>query len=78
MQRLRSPFRLRPGPGAEQRKGKVRRDQPQVGVGEATPEDVRSSPSAENTQRDTQGRPGAVPAQQGRAPDQGDPGSSDA
>ena len=25
MQRLRSPFRLRPGPGAEQRKGKGRR-----------------------------------------------------
>ena len=26
MQRLRSPFRLRPGPGAEQRKGKARRE----------------------------------------------------
>lgn len=27
MQRLRSPFRLRPGPGSEHRKGKTRRDQ---------------------------------------------------
>lgn len=27
MQRLRSPFRLRPGPGADQRKSKTRREQ---------------------------------------------------
>jgi len=29
MQRLRSPFRLRPGPGAEQRKNKARREHQQ-------------------------------------------------
>ncbi len=30
MQRLRSPFRLRPGPGSEQRKGKGRKEEQHV------------------------------------------------
>ena len=39
MQRLRSPFRLRPGPGSEQRKGKGRKEeqQPPDAVAEGDP-----------------------------------------
>lgn len=33
MQRLRSPFRLRPGPGADQRKAKARKEEQQLPEG---------------------------------------------
>ncbi|MEP6657643.1 MAG: hypothetical protein ABJC33_10440, partial [Betaproteobacteria bacterium] len=49
MQRLRSPFRLRPGPGADQRKSKTRREQGATsGTGGMT--DARRSDGSEQPQ----------------------------
>jgi len=60
MQRLRSPFRLRPGPGAEQRKNKARREQQSPYSQESDESGVRRSSPAEPTGGDT-----AVPSQHG-------------
>lgn len=49
MQRLRSPFRLRPGPGADQRKSKTRREHGAVDSsgGDKTPEPRSSGGSSD-------------------------------
>ena len=52
MQRLRSPFRLRPGPGAEQRKGKARREQHgPYGVDSESPAGVTRSSQSQDLQQ---------------------------
>lgn len=54
MQRLRSPFRLRPGPGAEHRKAKARRGPPEGSV--PGPDDTPGAPRGEADELD-QDRP---------------------
>lgn len=58
MQRLRSPFRLRPGPGSEQRKGKGRKEEQHPPDAVAEDDTTTEPPVGHERERATPGTPG--------------------